>query len=415
MHTSSLPFTTRISGADLLDLEVSSLRIPDINNVFQMLNIDSPLMWRVLNSISRGADKTQAIYYWREDESITRATTVTTGSSATDTTIAVADAKHFVVNSMVYCFRTLENMFVTAVNTSTNIITVTRGFPDGVNAAALVAGDKLMAGTAQLPEEGDANGGNSILPAGLRYNYVGFFSESVTVTDRQNKSKMMTVEGSEVGTMAWAVQQKLVDMMIKLNRDVLFSRKGITSTANGDITSFDGFFSFLDGNALTLDGYNQSLNYPELSEFVDSMCEPDASSDTKIAFFGNSLYAACRRVCRAAGIETPTYYNPDFGAGDATSFELLTEEGNRLVVMRDKYGFSSEAGMSGCGIITDPAHIEMSGYTGTPLAWRQNIQAPDSHVLKDELWGSMTIQVTHPSCHGAIYDAPRKIIAAQRF
>jgi hypothetical protein len=410
-----LPFTTRITGADLLDLDVTSLRIPDIENVFRMLNMEGPQFWRVLDTLARGEDKTQALYHWREDDTLNNSTAVTAAANATATSISVGDAKMFVVNSYAYCPRTLEAMLVTGVDYTNNTITVTRGFPDGSTSAALTTSDVLIVGTAQLAERASANAGNSWLPAGLKYNYVGFFSETVTVSHRQDVSDMVVVDGEEVGTMDWAVKQKMVDIMKKMNRDLLFSRKGITSTADDDITSFDGFYAQLDSNILTLDGSMGTMDWRTFSDYIDRLCEPDASSDEKMVFAGNNLYSSLRRCAREAGVETGEYWNPSFGATGANSMEMLSEEGRRLVVVRDKYGFSANAGMAGNGIVVDMANIEIAGYTQTPLAWRQNIQDNDSHVLKDEIWGSLTLQLYHSSTHGAIFDAPGKAIPSVRY
>lgn len=416
MDRYTMPTGLRITGADLHDLNRDSLRIPDFDNAFHMLNLEGPMFWRVSDAIARGEDRNQVIYWWREDDINARAATVSSSASASATTVSVDDAKVFIANKPAYCTRTKEQLFVTGTDNSANTITVSRGWPNGTYSAALVEGDKLVPGMAHLPEYGTANLANTELPTGKQFNYCSIFSESVRCSDRQDRAEMMEIDGEQVATMPYLVKLQTRKTYIALNNDLLYSKRGIyTSHADGEIPVMGGFYDFLSGNILDLDDQRGTMTWPIFSDYVDRTADPTASSDEKALFCGNLLYSNIRKICREAGVDVKTYINPDFGATGANSMELLTEQGRKLVIFRDKYGFSSETGKAGDGIVVDMGNIELVGYKDTPVMWRPDIQPKNAHYYEDEIWGSISLKVMHPSTHGAIHSAPRQVIPAVRY
>lgn len=407
MFRVTLPFTTQTTGTSLYD-DTNLFRAHDIDRSLDLLNKDTGAFTRILDAFSTKEPVEQMIHWWVEDDILPNSTQVnySAGYSATDTSIVVDDAKLFIKYSLVVVARTMENLFVTEVNNGSNTLTVTRGAA-GTAAAALVDNDILVAGHVALPEQGGANGGNSQVPTTKQYNFCSAFSETVKVTEFQDVAAMVETGQGKVATIEWAVANKWFDVKRKINCALIFQHRGTISTDDGTVYLSQGFAHYVDNNVFNLGDDNTLLTWPDLSDWLDSLFDYTESSKEKVAFVGNYLFGAINRMQRDMGAEATKYFEP---VVDEEVIRVITEGGNTVTFIRDKYGFDSAYGWAGWGIVADMAYVFKREHKGMPMQWRRNIQDNDAHERKDEIYGSFLLEVRHPRLHGLIRGAARSII-----
>jgi hypothetical protein len=407
MYRVSLPYTTVTTGIDILDTD-NLFRQREIDAKIDMLNRDDGTFLKALDLWSTKPSVSQPIYFWVEDEMLPIHTNVNlaAGYAATDTSIVVDDSRLFVVNSEVHVPRTLENMLVTAVVYGTHTITVTRAW-NGTPAAALLDGDELIGGVAHLAELADANLGTGRVPGLEKYNYVSFFSESFKISDLQSVCAMYETGEGKVATIEWEVANKMFEIKRKVNKALIFQHRGTTTTVDGTIYCSQGFVHYISENVLNLGEQNETLSWPVLSAFFDTMFEPTASSGEKLCLCGLWLYGAVLRMSRDMSVQPVKYFHPDL---QTDMIEVVTESGNMVKFAKDLHGFPAAEGLAGWGIVIDMAHVFKRDHTGFPMAWKQNIQHGASHFRQDEYFGSFSLELRHPDVHGFIRGAQKSII-----
>jgi len=407
MYRVSLPYTSRTRGVDVFDAD-NLFRQRDLDPKLDMLNKDDGTLFKALQLWSTKEPAEQAVYYWVEDEILPIKTQINlaAGYTATDTSIVVDDARLFIVNSEVHVPRTLENMRVTAVTYSTNTITVTRGW-NGTPGSALVDNDILLGGIAHLPELGDANDGTGRVPDTEKFNYCSFFSESFKVSHVQDVAAMVEVGIGRVATVQWEVINKMLEIKRKINKALLFQHRGTTSTADGTIYCSQGFIHYVDDNVLNIGDANENLTWPILSDFLDQTFDPTASSSEKMVNSGPYLFGACLRMSRDMSAQPEKYFHPEL---QTDMIDVVTESGNVVKFAKDKRGFPAEENLAGWGVVVDMAHAFYKEYKDRPAVWKQGIQPGTSHYRQDEYWGSFSLEVRHPSCHGFIRGAAKSIV-----
>jgi len=407
MYRVSLPYTTRTTGIDLLDTD-NLFRQRDIDPQIQMLNQDDGTFLKVLDLWATEEPARNPIYFWVEDEMLPIYTKVnlTAGYAATATSIVVDDSRLFVENSEIHVPRTLENMRVTAVAYATHTLTVVRGWNNSP-AAALVDDDVLVGGVSHLPENGDANDGTGRIPGTDKFNYISRFSDSFKVSNVQQNSMMFQTNQGKVATVEWEVANKMLECKRKVNKALIFQHRGLTTTSDGTIFCSQGFVHYVEDNVLNLGDENDNISWPIVSAFLDKMFEPTASSPEKLIVAGNWLFGAFTRMAKDMGVPPARYWMPEISAD---MIEITTESGNTAKVVLDRHGFPAEEGLAGWGIVIDMAHVAKKEYNNEPMTWKPNIQSNSSHMRQDEYFGSFSLKLKFPSCHGYIRGAGKSIV-----
>jgi hypothetical protein len=177
--------------------------------------------WTVmLMQARKKATRTAEFYWWEEDvygywTQINNAA----GYTNTDTNLVVDDATIFAPKDIVKVPRTGEIMFVTAVNTATNTITVVRGY--GETAAAAIQDNDYLIQLGNAMEERSDVPQEKILQPIKVYNYCGIqrtpFGGSGTVLAEQQ----ITNEQER----ARLTRDKGIDHRLALERQLLFGER----------------------------------------------------------------------------------------------------------------------------------------------------------------------------------------------
>lgn len=408
MYRVDLPYTTRTTGVDVFDTD-NLFRQRDIDSQLNMLNKDTGSFLKALELWSTKPPATQAIYYWVEDEILPIHTQInyTAGYSASAASIVVDDARLFMVGSEIHVPRTLENIRVGAVDYTTNTLSsLTRGW-NGTPAAALVDNDPMIGGITHLAEYADANDGTGRVPDTEKYNMVSRFSESFKISDMQSVAAMIETGQGKVATVEWEVVNKMLEIKRKVNKALIFQHRGTTTTADGTIYCSQGFLHYIQDNVLNLGERNENLSWPILSDWLDIMYEPTASSTEKLCNSGPWLFGAVLKMQRDMSTKPDMYFDNNLGT-DAV--RVTTEAGNTCVFVKDRFGFPGAEGLAGWGIVVDMAHAFYREYVGEPMTWRQNVQHAKAHFRQDEYWGSFSLELHHADVHGFIRGAQKSII-----
>ena len=391
----SAPLTTQTTGVAVGNNDI--FRIRDIANEVADLNNDDGKFYKILSMLGTETT-TQPKFEWGEDDVLPTQVTVNNGGgyNAAATTVVVDDAKPVVANSLLFNPTTRELLVVTAV--SSNSLTVTRGFR-GTAAQTIADNQPLLSLGAQLAELANANDGNGSVPT-ERDNYIQRISETVSVSDIQDVVNMR----SGVAQMPREVLKKTLKLHREINNALIYGKKGKATSptaADGALYTTDGFLAQITGNELNLGGNNGLLEWPVINRWLNPLFEDSASSGRKMLFAGEALFSAFSRLAWDR-FNFRTSMEDSIG-GSLT--KIMTDNGGEVTIIRDRYGFPTGTAMSGAGIVIDPSNVKLKELTGQPLTWRPNVQDPDSHIRKDELWGSFGLCVKFCGTHGAVSGA----------
>lgn len=189
---------------------------------------------------------------WTETELAARSETVTIDGSAT--TLTVADANIYAINTLLKC--EAEVMLVTA-RASATTLTVVRGYA-GTSAAAHTAKTAESIGNAD-PENSQVNSAISDVATRL-YNYVQTFTRPVELSNDEI-AQLSTEEGNPLNAQ---VERRMIELTRELTKGVLYGvrsedttnkRKtmgGLTQFVTTNVTNVGGALSLSAIDALIL-------------------------------------------------------------------------------------------------------------------------------------------------------------------
>jgi len=404
------PLTTQMTGAVLWDRE-SLYRGHEIDSVLRLLNQDTGKFHLVLDKLSKGPPVSQKMYWFVEDEpqGISTRVNLAAGYSATATSIVVDDAKAFADNSLAVIPRTQELVKVTDVNYTTNTLTVTRAVGQGGVGLAILNDDAIVALPQEVAELQDPNLGTGVVPGSPDYNYVSEFSTSFQISNVQAVSRMIDTGIGAVGQVPFEMANMELTVRRQLNKALIFGRRGAESTVDGYIYRSGGFLQYAGANVFNVGEQYSNLAWANVSDWLDVLCEPTASSPSKVVFAGDWLFGAFNRMRRDMSTEPQPYLNPDIGVAVGDGITVMTETGHSATIIRDKFGFPASEDLAGNGIVVDLAHCRLREFNGMPMRWRLDIQPNNARYIQHEYTGTYSLEVTHPSVHGYIMGGPRGI------
>jgi hypothetical protein len=399
-----LPYQTGTAGVLLSDTD-NLYRIRDIETALDLIDDDDGLFYRYLTILPNDSPASQARYDWTESDMIDNHTQINNsgGYTASATSIVVDDSLLAVANRLFLVQRTKEILYVTAVTYATHTLTVTRGF-NGTAALALNDDDKIIALPAVLPERATANSGTGLIPTGEEYNYISTLSETFQITEIQENSEM----AQGVATVPWEVANKALSVRRQINKALMYGKRGqVASASDGPIFQSQGFEHYIKSNILDLELNQGGIAWPDMNDWLYGLSDFSISSKVKQCLCGNWLWSSFVRFKRDEELngEKP-YYDPIM---NTNLMSIVTDEGVVLEIMQDKHGFDAREGLGGDGIVLDSKYAALKEMRGMPLAWRQNVQANDAHVRKDEIWGTYSLKLRHEQLHGIIRNATRNV------
>jgi hypothetical protein len=219
----------------------------DMADKILLLEPDSAPLTQITKNIRKRATGNPQ-FKWQEDELDPRFDRINNGAGYTNvaTALVVDNAAYFEVDQIVYVTRTGEQMIVTAINTGTNTLTVTRGV--GSTAAALVDNDELLIANTASPEGTTARGSrtrNSVTVS----NYTQIFRKSVALSNTAMNSDYEADDDWDYQTLKKGIEhRKDIEYAFMVGRPS-------EVTANGVVTrTTAGFRHFVASNVTDAGG-----------------------------------------------------------------------------------------------------------------------------------------------------------------
>jgi hypothetical protein len=312
-----------------------------------------------------------------------------TGYAAGNTSIVVDDASPVRAGTVLKAIATGEQLRVTAVNTTTNTITVQRGW--GTTAAASIADNAI------LSIIGDANAEGASLPEAItrepveKYNYTQVFREPIKLTETEAATDLYP-DGGDMKTKRMIAAE--VHKM-KIEKAFLFGEpKEDTSTAPTPIRATGGLNYFITTNVTNAGG---ALTQAEFESFVESgfvrgerklgILSPLVASAVSY-WAGNKLVMYPKD--KTFGIEIKEYVSPH-GSLEFVVEKMLRENatwnGYAYIVDLDKVGYRY---LSGNGVNRD-----------TRL--RPNRQAAGDDLIAEEYLTECGLFLADEESHARLY------------
>jgi hypothetical protein len=369
-------------------------RIDDIDEQIKELNSQEATFYRLLRMFRRGPATFQPAFQWMRTDVPAVSTRLTAAANSSATTLYVQDSTIFQPGMLLFCQRTgeLMEMSRSKMTSATSIAITTRGM-NGSAAAAVVAGDVLVAMGVGLAEHGTATPVNHQLPI-FDYNYVSFFSLKVGVTELQQATAMKyNIDFPTEVRNAWFKLNRQVNMHILHGR-----RSYVDDGTYGRFYYTNGFMHQIQTNVLDLTRVQGILTWPVLNHFLHNLGEPSASSPGKILICGSKLYECLQHI--SYNKVSPSEYSSVLGTQVT---RVVSTQGLTMDFVLDRHSFPQDH--AGNGIVVDMNHVQLREHRGFPFGVRENIQANDAHSREDEIYGSAAVQVEHEEVHGIIKGA----------
>lgn len=411
MNRAVYPITTTTSGISVFDRDnqYRPLQWMDASKEIAWLDReDNGLLLTILENLPPLAQNelNNPVINWTEDTRTEVSTTLSAVLTSSGTTISLTDPYICLVGTKLVSPADGEIMKVTAVNYSAKTCTITRA-QDGTAGVAKVAGDYVLAMPAQMAELSDPIEGVSRLPTTAMYNYISYVSKSFRVGRIQDNSMMYDNWGQ--------VPKAMIDTVLDLRRELcnglLFQARATEATADeGQRFISQGALHYNKSGFLDLGTDITKLTWDVLNPYFVDRFAPDASSQEKTLLAGDNLFSALLKIMRALGrveAEAP-YFEPTL---KTLTFDVKTDEGNVVHVLRDKYGLAANKGLAAWGFLFDMAHVYTAHYKGLNFQWFQNIQDNRSIGVREDAYvGSYSLILKHEAVHGVIRGGTDRIV-----
>ncbi|CAM2951873.1 DUF5309 domain-containing protein [Paenibacillus sediminis] len=219
----------------------------------------NPHQTPLLNLIGFSDAVTQTSHQWFEDEMFGDDSTVVGAKLATDTSVVVANAEPFRVGHVVKIGD--ELLYVSAINTGTKTLTVTRGYAS-TTAAAIADGAKIEVQFVEGTEGADARSARFKARNSVS-NYTQIFDDSVEIT---GTAEAVTQYGIS-DLYEYEKQKKQVELALSLEKALI---NGV-AYQNGNVRQMRGIRNFIQTNVT--DAAGAGIDGGKLNDALQSIYE----------------------------------------------------------------------------------------------------------------------------------------------
>jgi hypothetical protein len=186
-----------------------------------------------------GGEVVNTIHEWYEDQLFDTKSTVSVAASNSDTTITVASVEAFRSNQVVKIGD--ELILITAVNTSTKVLTVTRGY--GSTTATAIAQGATIEVMFVLGEEGADARESRYKPRVTVQNVTQIFDDSIKVTGTAEAVQQYGIDDLYESEK----QKKQLELALQLEKAII---NGIKYNDTGTTRMMKGIRSFITTNVI---------------------------------------------------------------------------------------------------------------------------------------------------------------------
>lgn len=219
-------------------------------SVTDELMLLNPHQTPMISLVGFGESVSQVERQWFEDEMYADETTVATALTNSATTLVVADASIFEPKHVIKVCE--ELLFVSAVDTATNTLTVTRGYA-GTTAATAVQGAKVEFQFVEGVEGADAR--KARFKARKRVsNLTQIFDESISISG----TAAATSEHGIDDLYEYEKQKKILELALQLEKAAINGVK--YESADGKVRQMGGIRQFIKTNVTDAAGATLTLD-----------------------------------------------------------------------------------------------------------------------------------------------------------
>jgi len=335
-------------------------------------------------------------YEWIEDTNKSSSTQVNNGggynNSATD--IIVDDSTIFQINDIIDVISTGEILMVTANNTGTNTITVTRSW--GATAAASIADNAVLLRIGNAFSEAGALQVQPQSGATFKYNYIQDTRTAFAVTHALNTYELYGISDYK----SYQRMKHLRDHYENLERTLLFGERNAGTSALSDGSpqySTGGLLEFMTSNVLAVGG---ALTKTTFHNWLRDL----------FTYGGPEKVILCSPTVAAA---ISNFATDDSAAPKSTMWIMnkATEYGLNIMTYMTKFGTVhlvihgqlTGSVYGGYAIALEPDQLGMARVRGGYyLSLREDVIKDGRHVEYDEYVTYFGLEVKNPAKGGVL-------------
>lgn len=359
--------------------------VVDMSKDIAKLQPDKAPLVQLLNQLEgRSSPTGQNIFHWMEDDLLSRWDAINNGAGYTDsdTALVVDTGSLFNQDDIVKVPSTDEIMLVTAVNTSTNTITVTRGYAD-TTAAALSDNDKLLILGNAKTEAGSALVSRTTNVTTV-YNYTQIFDHTVEISGTAANSDMYGGDDR-----VYQRKKKAIEHAVDIERSFLFGERYQDTSGSKPRRTTGGLMSFLT-SAPT---YNPggAMAESDFEEWLEEVFR--YGNDTKLLLGSPRIITYINSWARSSLETVPS--DKTYGI---SLKKYMTPHGTLLLKKHDLF----EQDYSGTGVVIDTGNIRKRPHKGRDTKLKTNIQPDTYDGYMDQYFTEAGLEVKLPKTHAVI-------------
>lgn len=315
------------------------------------------------------------------------------GYSSSDVSIVVLDATVFTPFDLIYAPRTGERMMVSASNTTTNTITVVRGW--GSTAAALINGEALVMIAPAYPVN-SLSGTAKTTAVAEDYNYTQIFRTPVAEGRTDMDTRLNYTNGSDWERLK---MQAALDHLRKQERAFWYGVRNETTSVDSSGArerTTGGVFQFVTSNVMDLSAVGGVMT----QNVVDSFAEMafGYGSGEKIAFCSprvlSRLNSLTSNLVRISNDDTK------FGQN---IYKWVTSHGEMTLVRTPHFAEPGLANIyGGAMVLLDPEQIKMAYLQNAENEYHDNIQENDRDGRKAEWLAEAGLHISNEKSHAIL-------------
>jgi hypothetical protein len=313
------------------------------------------------------------------------------GYNSSATSVVVADATQFTPFDILLVPRTGERMMVSASNTTTNTLTVTRGW--GSTAAAVNNAENVVRVSSAYPVNA-LSGTTKSTQVQEDYNYTQIFRTPIAMGRTDKDSKLNYSDSSDWERLK---MQAAVEHLRAQERALWYgvrNEQAAVDSSGARQRSTGGVFQFVTSNVNDLSASGGVLTQQALDNFAEMVFQ--YGSGEKIAFCSPRVLSRINSLAtNLIRIEPQTEM---FGLSLA---RYVTSHGTLKLVRTPHFsdpGYANQYG--GSMVVIDPEQIKYAYLKNGENEWRDNIQENDRDGNKGEWLGECGLHLANEKAHG---------------
>lgn len=371
----------------------STHNVRDVSKGIQYLDPDAAPL---INFSTEGAKRKKVArnpkFEWNEKGLPPKADQVNGAATTGETSVTVDNGAYFGVNDIVKVEPTGEVFRVTAVNTSTNVLTVSRAV--GSTTAATIANnaDVLIVGNAFA--EGAAKPAVRSHQETTPYNYTQIFRHTFGQTRTEANTDTYVDEGDGRARLR---MEKAIEHKIDIERAFLFGERNEDATdTNAPIRYTGGLLYWATSNSKNAGG---TLTEAEIEDWLEDVFQNTGGSDTRLLLASPKVISVLDQIA-ASRIQVVSDRSLTYGVKIK---EWVTGHGSLLIakhrLLTDGLGGT---GYSGYAFAIDPKKIRYRFLANSDTKLSTNIEDNGDDRWTDQYLSEVGLEVANPELHGVL-------------